>query len=336
MPDKLLKWIGPFRVISHLGSGATGEVFLAEDPSLGRKVAIKILKKEFKYNAEFRNRFLREARSMASLTSPNVVNVHAIGDEEGMPYMVMEYMDGNDLLTHIEKNGALPVQQAIEIFIDVLSGLRSASAYKIIHRDIKPANIFLTAGNTAKIGDFGLARAEIDSSMTADGVVIGTPDYLAPEVIEGKKSTIKSDIYSLACSFYHVVAGHPPFRENNEDATSGEVLSRQLKTPPPTLKVEGTPRILRKLLLNMMDKDPDLRPGYDKVIEIFKRSMRSETLTISIPTLSTITQSLRRADSDPYEVVSDDDFLPFPSIVLVLMGIAAGILIIAGGIILFN
>ncbi|MBN2725688.1 MAG: serine/threonine protein kinase [Deltaproteobacteria bacterium] len=334
MTDKSYRWIGPFRVDSHLGSGATGEVFLAEDPSLGRKVAIKILKHDYKYDHEFRNRFLREARSMASLTNQNVVAVHAIGDEEGVPYMVMEYMKGNDLLLYLEEKGPLSIPYALDIFMDVISGLKSASELKIIHRDIKPANIFLSEDNHAKIGDFGLARAEIDAAMTADGVIIGTPDYLAPEVIEGKKSTLKSDIYSLGCSFYHAVTGTPPFRTPGDDSTSGQVLARQLSDPPPPLNVAGTPRSLRKIILQMMDKNPDKRPGYDKVVEFFKKSRKSETLTISIPRLSTIAATIVSSPDDMDDFTDESDGIH--PLLLISMGFAISAGIIAAGIIFLS
>ena len=269
------KWIGPFRILSPLGSGATGNVFLGEDPSLDRKVAIKILKNDFKYDSELRNRFLREARNMARLSHPGVVSVHAVGDEEGLPYMVMEYLQCTDLLTTLDRQGALPYSQVVSIFIDVTEGLWNAYAEGIVHRDVKPANIFLAAESRAKIGDFGLARAlELDANLTADGVVIGTPDYLAPEVISGVKATVESDVYALGCSIFHALAGHPPYRFLHEDITGQEVLSRHIKSPVPMLDNRQVPRALRKLVYDMMNKKPGARPGYERILTALRRSMR--------------------------------------------------------------
>jgi len=269
------KWIGPFRILGLLGSGATGHVFLGEDPSLDRKVAIKILKTDFKYDSELRNRFLREARNMARLSHPGVVSVHAVGDEEGLPYMVMEYLQGTDLLTTIEKQGVLSWSKVVSIFLDVTEGLWAAFAEGIVHRDVKPANIFLAAENRAKIGDFGLARAlELDANLTADGVVIGTPDYLAPEVISGVKATVESDVYALGCSMFHAMAGHPPYRFLHEDITGQEVLSRHIKSPVPMLDNRQIPRALRKLIYDMMNKKPGARPTYDKILSALRNSMR--------------------------------------------------------------
>ncbi len=269
------KWIGPFRILGLLGSGATGHVFLGEDPSLDRKVAIKILKTDFKYDSELRNRFLREARNMARLSHPGVVSVHAVGDEEGLPYMVMEYLQGTDLLTTIEKQGALSWSIVVSIFIDVTEGLWTAFAEGIVHRDVKPANIFLAAENRAKIGDFGLARAlEMDANLTADGVVIGTPDYLAPEVISGVKATVESDVYALGCSMFHAMAGHPPYRFLHEDINGQEVLSRHIKAPVPMLDNRQIPRALRKLIYDMMNKKPGARPPYEKILNALRHAMR--------------------------------------------------------------
>lgn len=269
------KWIGPYRILGSLGNGATGEVYLGEDPQLDRKVAIKILKPNFKYDSELRNRFLRETRNMARLSHPGVVSVFAVGDEEGLPYMVMEYLQGTDLLSFIEKHGALPYAQVVSIFLDVTEGLWHAATEGIVHRDIKPANIFLAAENRAKIGDFGLAKAlELDSGLTADGVVIGTPDYLAPEIISGVKATSASDVYSLGCSMYHALAGYPPYRLPHEDITGQEVLSRQLKSPVPMLDNRQIPRALRKLVYDMMSKRPNERPSYEKILHALRRTMR--------------------------------------------------------------
>ncbi len=271
------KWIGPYRIAGTLGSGATGEVFLGEDPQLDRKVAIKVLKSEFKYDTELRNRFLREARNMARLSHPGVVAVFAVGDEEGLPYMVMEYLQGTDLLTLIEKQGALPYNQVVSIFLDVTEGLWHAAAKGIVHRDVKPANIFLAAENRAKIGDFGLARAlELEASLTADGVVIGTPDYLAPEIIAGVKATSESDVYSLGCSMFHALAGHPPYRFPHEDIPGQEVLSRHVGSPVPMLDNRQIPRVLRKLVYDMMNKRPAARPGYEKILQALRRAMRPD------------------------------------------------------------
>jgi eukaryotic-like serine/threonine-protein kinase len=334
MTINIPKWIGPFKIVKLLGSGCTGNVFMGEDPSLGREVAIKMLKSKFKYDKELRDRFLREARAMASLSHPTVVSVFAVGDEEGLPYMVMEYLSGLDLLTQIENDGAMDLQLAIPIFIDVAQGLKAAAEKKIIHRDVKPANIFLAEKTEAKIGDFGLARAlEMDADLTADGVIIGTPDYLSPEIIAGEKANAKSDIYSLACSFYHVVTGAPPFRTNNEDISAGEVLARQLKNDPPHLKIQGS-RAIKKIIHKMMNKDPKLRPGYEKIISTLDGSIKRDTLTINIPRLSTIAH-LSSLTEKP-EPEDGELLLDFPPILLILMAVFFSAAIITMGIFLLG
>jgi len=334
------KWIGPFRILGLLGSGATGHVFLAEDPSLDRKVAIKILKTDFKYDSELRNRFLREARNMARLSHPGVVSVHAVGDEEGLPYMVMEYLQATDLLTAIEKQGALSWSTVVSIFIDVTEGLWNAYAEGIVHRDVKPANIFLAAENRAKIGDFGLARAlEMDANLTADGVVIGTPDYLAPEVISGVKATVESDVYALGCSMFHAMAGHPPYRFLHEDISGQEVLSRHIKATVPMLDNRQIPRALRKLIYDMMNKKPGARPTYEKIVNALRRAMRpkdynSRAMPAFNPGRTAASSKTAASPIHPSSTFEDSESEPeldLPAVWLVVFGvlISAAILTLA-------
>ncbi len=337
---KLPGWIGAYKIREIIGSGATGHVYLAEDPSLNRKVAVKILKSKFKYDNELRQRFLREAQAMAKLSHPAVVSVYTVGDEEGVPYLVMEYMKELDLLSVIDtsKMGRLPVSKALPIFIDVCQGLETALENNIIHRDIKPANIFLAGKNRAKIGDFGLASVlELESNLTADGVIIGTPDYIAPEIISGEKPNMHSDIYSLGCSLFHALKGYPPYREKNEDISSGEVLGRQLNSDPPPLKGKDFSRSLTKIVAQMLNKNPDKRPNYPTIIKRLKKSLDSDTITINIPRLSSISHK----NSDKTESGNDDtensnDILPFPAAFLVLFGLFFSTLILFLGIYLLN
>src|SRR4051812_14580553 len=201
--------IGGYRVERELGSGGMGLVFLCRDEALDRRVAIKVLKGDLLDQGEMRSRFLREARALARVSSPHVVAVHAVGEDAvAGPFVVMEFLDGEDLAVRLKRDGRLPWREAVDITRDAVAGLKAAADVGIVHRDIKPANLFVVAGK-AKLTDFGLAR-EIQggAGVTQAGIVVGTPAYLAPEVIKGSVANHQSDLYSLGATLFHLVVGH--------------------------------------------------------------------------------------------------------------------------------
>ncbi len=261
--------IGGYQVERELGAGGMGRVYLATDPALQRRVALKVLLPELLEQSEMRQRFLREARALARVSSPHVVAVYAVGEDPGAgPFVVMEYLEGEDLHARLRREGRVPWQQAVRYGQDAILGLKAAEGAGIVHRDVKPANLFVV-GERALITDFGLAREIQGAGVTQAGLVVGTPAYLAPEVIRGNPATHASDLYSLGATLFHLIAGRPPFTEESPL----EVLATALRTEAPALSsLVGVPPALSTLIARMLAKDPAARPpGWDALADELSR-----------------------------------------------------------------
>lgn len=262
--------IGQFRVTGLLGKGAMGEVYEGLDHGLGRRVAIKILGAKHRESTEFKTRFLREGRALASMNHPNIVQIYAIGEQEGRPFLAMEFLDGEDLGQALKKRGPLHPGDAAEAIRQASVGLREAQRAGVVHRDVKPSNLVVTSQGAVKVTDFGLAKAlQEDLSITATGVFVGTPDYLAPEQAMGDEVDSRADVYALGCSLFHMCSGHPPFRKGGQDDHYTAVVRRHLKAERPQLKLElaGVDEDLSDLCRRMMSRRPDVRPTFEELID---------------------------------------------------------------------
>lgn len=260
--------IGPFKVKGLVGKGAMGEVYEGIDDKLGRRVAIKILGKKHRESEEFKTRFLREGKALAAMNHPNVVAVYFIGDFEDRPFLAMEFLDGEDIGAMIKKRGALHPGDAAEVIRQAAIGLAETQRVGVVHRDVKPSNLVVTSTGMVKVTDFGLAKAlQEDLSITATGVFVGTPDYLAPEQAMGKEVDARADVYALGCSLYHMCSGHPPFRKGGQDDHYTAVVRRHLKSERPELKYEikGFDETLSDLCRRMMSRRPDVRPSFEEL-----------------------------------------------------------------------
>jgi serine/threonine-protein kinase len=208
--------LGDFHVLRRLGQGGMGQVYLAEQLSLKRKVALKILKAELAGNETSLKRFQAEAEAVARITHPNIVQVYAIGAADGLHFMALEYVDGRDLRDYLARKGPPEVPLALSILRQAAAALQRAGEHGLVHRDIKPENILLTRKGEVKVADFGLSRclagAEAPLNLTQTGVTMGTPLYMSPEQVQGQPVDPRSDIYSLGVTGYHMLAGQPPFR----------------------------------------------------------------------------------------------------------------------------
>ena len=189
-----------YEVVGQIGTGGMSDVYKAKDHTLGRYVAIKVLKEEFSEDTNFVTKFRSEAQAAAGLEHPNIVNIYDVGSENGIHYIVMEYVEGITLKTYIEKKGQLNYKETLSIAIQVSRGIQAAHAKHIIHRDIKPANIMVSPKGYFKLGDFGVARQQISGTMT----VIGSYDFMAPEVYKGMPYDQTADIYSLGMVLYYL------------------------------------------------------------------------------------------------------------------------------------
>jgi len=264
--------LGAYRVEGTIGQGSMGEVFRGIDTGLNRRVAIKILSEKHRDSPELRQRFVREGRAVAAISHPNVVQVFATGSFDDRPYIAMELLDGQDLGSIVEKRGPLDSLTAAHAILDGAQGLAAAAKAGLIHRDVKPSNLVRLSDGRVKVTDFGLAKPVdpgAEPALTAMGVVVGTPDYIAPEQARGESIDERVDIYALGGTLYFLLTGIPPFRTGKpaEDKYL-KVVARHLRNPPPDASVTNpaVDKELAELTKNMMSKKAVDRPGYDDLI----------------------------------------------------------------------
>ena len=276
--------LGGCRIDAEIGHGGMGTVYKAHHMALDIPVAVKILKPLSEMH-EAEERFLREARIAAKLRHPNIVGVHNVGIENGLHFIVMDYIEGKNLLELIKEKGKFEPHEAVKIGIEVLEALQAALENGIVHRDIKPENILMEKG-VAKLADLGLARIAGDSSLTQSSTVLGSPHYVAPEQAENPSAAdCRSDIYSLGCTLYHMLAAKAPY----EGSTPVEVILRHIKQPVPVLNTENQtiPAALSRVISVMMDKDPASRyktPA--EAISALKATLAESTGPASKPLIS--------------------------------------------------
>jgi predicted Ser/Thr protein kinase len=250
--------LGDFQVLRRLGDGGMGHVYLAEQISLKRKVALKILKGELANSPTSLKRFKAEAEAVARATHANIVQVYAIGECRGLHYMALEYVDGRNLREYVEKKGSPGVLVVLSIIRQVAAALHRASELGLVHRDIKPENILLTRKGEVKVADFGLTQCfEKPLHLTESGVAMGTPLYMSPEQVEGKPVDPRTDIYSFGLTCYFMLTGHPPFTGQNPF----EVALQHVKAEPrPLAEIRpDLPPALCSMVHKMMAKLPDQR-----------------------------------------------------------------------------
>lgn len=234
---------GRYRLVELLGQGGMATIYRATDAQLGRDVAIKILRPEYGRDPDFVSRFRMEAHSVASLSSPNVVAVHDFGMDPVGPFIVMDYVDGEDLATLLRRTGPLQPRQSARIAVEVARALAAAHARGIIHRDIKPGNILLAQDGRVQVADFGIARALADAQMTLPGTTLGSVQYMSPEQARGEPATERSDLYSLGIVLFEMLTGRRPFEGDSAASTAMARLTPPVPLPsqyrrsiPPTLE----------------------------------------------------------------------------------------------------
>lgn len=262
--------LGEFQLLRRIGQGGMGQVYLAEQISLKRKVAVKIMRTDLAYNATFHQRFEAEAKAVARVNHANIVQVYAFGVENGLHFMALEYVEGRNLREYLAKKGTVETGLALSILRQVASALQRASELGIVHRDIKPENILLTRRGEVKVTDFGLSRIyttdEPALNLTQTGIAMGTPLYMSPEQVQGLNVDPRTDIYSLGVTCYHMLSGKPPFRGNS----AFELASHHVHTEPQHLS-QVRPDLLPELcslVHKMMAKRPEQR--YQSCSELLK------------------------------------------------------------------
>jgi serine/threonine-protein kinase len=258
MADKPLTQLGRYRILGEVGHGAMGIVYKAEDPLLGRIVAIKTitLVTDEAERVEYEARFFQEARAAGGLNHPNLITIHDIGREGDIAYMAMELLEGIEL-RDVMTRGEIPLRLALDIGAQAAEGLAYAHERGVVHRDIKPGNIMLVRGRHAKIMDFGIARMRISDVKTQTGAILGSPKYMSPEQVAGRRVDHRADIFSLGVVLYELAAGEPPFSAPNMAQLMQQI---SIATPPPPSTVNpALPAMLDLILARALEKEPDAR-----------------------------------------------------------------------------
>jgi len=307
--------LGPYEIVAPLGAGGMGEVYRARDTRLGREVAIKVLPTHLTENSEAKQRFEREARAVSSLSHVNICPLFDVGSQNGVDYLVMEYLEGETLAQRLEK-GPLKMEEVQRIGIEIAEALEKAHRQGIVHRDLKPANVMLTKGG-AKLMDFGLAKPSIGmaaasglltpsgptmsvaaltsaaSPLTQKGMIVGTFQYIAPEVLQGQEADARSDIFSLGCVLFEMATGKRAF----EGKSQLSVFTAILENEPPLVSSQQpvAPKALDDIVKNCLAKDPEERisTAHDVKLQLRGLEPRSASGVIAAPTKTGMDRRLR-------------------------------------------
>ena len=258
--------LGPYEIQSQLGAGGMGEVYRATDTRLDRTVAIKVLPEHVASDPDLKQRFEREAKTLSSLNHPHICTLYDIGSQDGIDFLVMEYLEGDTLAQRLQK-GALPLDQALTVAIEIADALDKAHRQGITHRDLKPGNIMLTKAG-AKLLDFGMAKLKpghdapvgvsaptVSAGLTGEGAILGTLQYMAPEQLEGKEADARTDIFAFGAVVYEMVTGQKAFSGESQASLIAAILDHE-PVPMSTLRPMSPPGLERSVK-TCLAKDPD-------------------------------------------------------------------------------
>ena len=248
--------LGRYSILEEIASGAQGTVYRAYDSTTGGVVALKVLHSHVASDAGYLERFRREASLTASISHPNVIQIHEVGEADGRHFISMEFVP--ESLGHIiEVSASLPLETAARYVAEVADGLSAAHARGVTHRDIKPENVLLAPDGTAKVTDFGIARGEDLATITATGMMLGTPYYMSPEQAKGERADARSDIYSLGCLAYQLLTGRLPFRSTTPYA----IIRAHVEDPPPPIRGvrADIPEPVAEVIHRALEKAPAAR-----------------------------------------------------------------------------
>lgn len=300
-----------YEIIRSIGEGGMANVYLGYDTILDRNVAIKILRGDLSNDEKFVRRFQREALSASSLSHPNIVEMYDVGEDDGLYYIIMEYVEGKTLKQLLKKRGSLTISEAIDIMLQLTDGMAHAHDSYIIHRDLKPQNIMIQDDGQIKITDFGIAMALNSTQLTQTNSVMGSVHYLPPEQASGKGSTIKSDIYSMGIIFYELLSGSLPFRGDN----AVEIALKHMKEPLPSLMKEdsSTPQSIQNIILRSTAKNPKNRYNsaremhQDLLTALDDERMNEEPYVYKFPEHEQDTTKLKKLEEQEEEAETADE-----------------------------
>ncbi|MGQ0634265.1 MAG: serine/threonine-protein kinase [Planctomycetaceae bacterium] len=298
--------IGPWKVITLLGSGGMGDVYLAEHGETGAKAAVKVLTASLAREAGFVERFNREIDAMRKVANPHIVELYDSGEDNGNYYYAMEFVEGETLLALMRRDRRLPWKRAVEISIEVCRALKSAHDTGIIHRDLKPSNLLLTPDGFVKLTDFGVAQVFASQRLTVTGGIIGTAEYMSPEQAQGKRATKQSDLYSLGAVLYAMVTGRTPF----SGATAVEVIQKHKfgLFDRPRLIVHDLPPRVEETICKLLEKDPAKRYPDALVLQRhLEQLLRHEDFLASSAGITLADSSELPGDADTTVAVSQSE-----------------------------
>lgn len=302
-----------YEISAHLGQGGMGNVFKATDTMLNREVALKVLHPQLTIQPQFLERFKKEARLLAKLLHPNIAVIYNFLEQEGNHFMVMEYVEGTSLDELLKKHKALPTEFVVPAFIQALEGLHHAHRKNILHRDIKPANLMLSDDGVLKLMDFGIAKIAGEQKMTQVNKIVGTIEFMAPELIEGKDATPASDIYSMGATLYELVSGKIPFEGDTDFNIMQAILKAKLKTPEKLN--QSVPPALSNIIMKAMDRNPENRYVHAKAFQ--------QALLTAFPKFTEIDLNiLKKTEQPPYPATK---FAERPQDLLTRMDTAAAV-----------
>lgn len=271
--------IGGYEIMGKLGEGGLGVVYKARQLSMGRIVALKVLHERWVTDDEFRKRFLVEARLVGRLSHPNLIQVIDVGRYKSTLYFSMEFVDGEPVDATLDKDGRMDLQSTVSIAIQVASALEYLHQRRIVHRDVKPGNIMVTKGGIAKLGDFGFVKSSLESVLSTEGEVLGTPDYISPEAARGEKNLdFRSDLYSLGTTLYHMLTGNPPFGGSVSD-----VMDQHIKTEPKPISAivkDLTPKMAEVVEKLMRKKPSDRYQNFSELLNDLDEVRRAAKTTL--------------------------------------------------------
>ena len=280
--------IGGYEIMGKLGEGGLGVVYKARQLSMGRIVALKVLHERWVTDDEFRKRFLVEARLVGRLSHPNLIQVIDVGRYKSTLYFSMEFVDGEPVDATLDRDGRMDIQSTVSIAIQVASALEYLHQRRIVHRDVKPGNIMVTKGGIAKLGDFGFVKSSLESVLSTEGEVLGTPDYISPEAARGEKNLdFRSDLYSLGTTLYHMLTGNPPFGGSVSDVMDQHIksepkpISAIVRDLPPKM-VEVVERLMKKKPADRYQNFSELLNDLDEV----RRAAKSSVPSTGLPSAS--------------------------------------------------
>ncbi len=245
--------IGNYKIIGRLGRGGMGDIYKAVQDTLNRTVALKILPPQMLQNDEFAKRFIIEAKAISKLEHQNIVSIYEFGDEDGLKYFAMQYIDGQDLGQKLLQKKALPIAEVLNYSKQICRALNYAHSKDVIHRDIKPQNLLIDKNNVCRLSDFGIAMMYQESKITMTGIAVGTPEYMSPEQAEGGTISHQTDIYSLGIVIYEMLAKRTPFKGNNPVAIAYKQV-HEVPLPPSVFR-KDTPKRLELIILKALKKN---------------------------------------------------------------------------------